>query len=211
MLSLTKKSDADQVAVRHWHPNFRNFERLPDPGIVRKKFFINTAAITAALAMLLWFGSRELHIRSLGEQIADAQAQIDSNAKQNAEAIRLSKIFADEERKMVEAAEFGRNPIAISAFVAALGESLPKEISIGTIEARMNEANGAGNFVMRGVVAGTSDQATGTASNYVETLKAHPTFGKVFDPITLEKLNRDANAGLMSFEILLKIKTEGKK
>jgi hypothetical protein len=34
---------------------------------------------------------------------------------------------------------------------------------------------------------------------------------KVFDPITLEKLNRDAGSGFLSFEILLKVKGEAKE
>ncbi|MBL9216490.1 MAG: hypothetical protein JNG83_13520, partial [Opitutaceae bacterium] len=186
-------------------------ERLPDPKVVRTTFFINTAAIAAALAMLLWFGAREMNIRSLNDQIADAQSQIDNNSKQNAEAIRLSKLFAEEERKIAEGVAFTRNPILISDFVAAVAGSLPKEISIDVVDARMNEANGSGSFVLRGQVAGTSDQATGTASTYVDTLKAHPTLGQVFEPITLEKLNRDSSIGMMSFEIQLKIKTEGKK
>ena len=71
-LSLSKRSDAQPAVAPVWHPNFRNFERLPDTKVVRTTFFINTAAVAVALSLLLWVGFREMHIRSLHEQAADA-------------------------------------------------------------------------------------------------------------------------------------------
>ena len=48
MLSLLKKkSDAAAPAVPAWHPNFRDYEKLPDVKVVRTAFFINAAAIVA--------------------------------------------------------------------------------------------------------------------------------------------------------------------
>ena len=43
MLSLLKKKP-DAAAANQtpaWHPNFRNFERLPDTQVVRPTFFVN--------------------------------------------------------------------------------------------------------------------------------------------------------------------------
>ena len=90
MLSLTKKSDAQPVAAPLWHTNFRNFDRLPDTKVVRTAFFVNTGAGALAIALLLWLGYREYRIHSIGEQITDAQREIDSNAKKNADALRLT-------------------------------------------------------------------------------------------------------------------------
>jgi hypothetical protein len=210
MLSLTRKSEAQQVAAPLWHTNFRNFERLPDTKVVRTTFFINTAAIVLTLGLLLWLGYREYHIYNLGRQIADAQQQIDSNARQNTEALRLTKIFADEEKKLLEVAAFVRTPISPVEFVSLLGKTLPKEISIEYLEARLPDV-GAATFLLRGLVAGTPEQASGTASGYVEMLKGHARLGTVFNPITLEKLNRDPNTGSLSFEISLKVKPEAKE
>src|SRR6266403_1650381 len=105
MLSLTKKSD-EPVAAPLWHTNFRNFERLPDTKVVRTTFFVNTAAGAVAIAMLMWLGYGEYRLHNLGEQIAAAQREIDANAKQNTEALRQSKIFADEDRKLADAEAF---------------------------------------------------------------------------------------------------------
>src|SRR5450432_2089351 len=212
MLSLTKKSDSQPADAPHWHTNFRNFEQLPDKKVVRTTFFVNTAAIAIASVLLLWFGYREYHLASLRSQIADAQKQIDDNSKQNKEALRLTAIFSEEEKKLAEAEAFLKSPISPTEFVNLLGKTLPREISIEYAEAHSFSAmaNTHGAYDLRGLVAGTPDQATGTASSYVDTLRSNPNLRAVFDPITLEKLNRDASVNLMSFEISLKYKADPK-
>ena len=210
MLSLTKKSDAP-VAAPLWHPNFRNFERLPDTKVVRTTFFVNTAAGAIALGLVMWLGYGEYRLKNLGSQIAEAQAQIDSNAKQNAEALRLTQVFSDEDKKISEAETFMKMPVSPSEFILLVGQTLPKEISIDFAEMRLPADPKGHQYTLRGMVAGTRDQAAGSASSYVELLKTHPRLGAIFDPITLDKLTPDAGTGLMAFEISLKVKPEGKK
>ncbi|MDB6115916.1 MAG: hypothetical protein JWQ62_2861 [Lacunisphaera sp.] len=209
-LSLTKKSDAQPAAAPLWHPNFRNFERLPDTKVVRTTFFVNTAAIAATLCLLLWLGYREYHIYSLGEQIADAQSQIDKNMRLNKEALRLTTIFSDEEKKLAEAEAFQRTPFSPVEFVTLLGQTLPKGIAIESLEARLAEPGGTATFLLHAVVSGTPDQASGAASSYVDMLRAHPRVGKAFDPITLTNINRDPR-GFLTMDISLRIKGEAKE
>jgi hypothetical protein len=209
-LSLTKKSDAE-AAPPLWHSNFRNFERLPDTKVVRTAFFVNTAAIAVTVCLLLWFGYQEYHIYSLGEQIAAAQKDIDANAKQNKEALRLSKIFADEDKKLVEAGNFQRAAISPAELVTLLGQTLPKEIAVVSLDARLSPPTGTGVVQMRGQVAGTPDQAAGTASSYVDLLRAHPRLGTVFDSIVLANLNRDVGSNSLVFDITMKLKTDPKE
>src|ERR1700712_5148904 len=116
MFSLSKKSDDLSGAEPLWHSNFRNSERLPDTKVVRTTFFVNTAAIALTLALFLWTGYREFHIRSLEDQIT--------------EALRLSQVFASEEKKLLEAENFLNTPISSSEFISLLSQTLPKEISI---------------------------------------------------------------------------------
>lgn len=210
MLSLTKKSEERSGGEPHWHSDFRNLERLPDTKVVRTTFFVNTAAIAIALALLLWAGYREYHIRSLEDQIAVAVQQIDSNGRQNREALRLSQIFSVEEKKLAEAGNFLRTPVYPSEFIDLLGQTLPAEISIDAVDARLGDLKNQ-SFVLRGLVAGTRDQASGSASSYVDALMAHPRMKAIFETITLDRLNPDGSSGLLSFEITLKIKPEGKK
>ncbi len=208
MLSLTKKSD-EPVAAPLWHTNFRNFDRLPDTKVVRTTFFINTAAVVVAVVMLLWLGQREYSNYSIGEQKVEAQRQIDSNKKQDAEALRLSKIFMDEEKKLGEVAAFIKVPATPAEFIGLIGETLPKDISIETADTRVTDSRGS-IFQIKGRVAGSPDQASGIASSYVDMLRAHPKLSKIFDPITLNRLDRDAGGEYMAFDISLTVKVEKK-
>ena len=210
MLSLTKRSEVQPVAAPLWHPNFRDYDRLPDTKVVRTTFFINTAAIGLSLGLLMWFGYREYHIYSLNEHIAEAQREIDSNSRQNKEALRLSQIFAEEQKKLDEAEVFLRSPISPLEFLTVLGQTLPKEISIESLDSRLAEATGA-TFVLRGLVAGTPDQASGTASSYVDMLRGNKRLAAVFASITLTNLNRDQGSGLLAFEINFKAKNSTKE
>ena len=88
-------------------------------------------------------------------------------------------------------------PISASEFIALLGQTLPKEISIEAVEIRLSDPRNQ-MYVVRGLVAGTRDQASGSTSSYVDMLKAQPKLGAVFDPITLERLNPDGASGLLS-------------
>ena len=210
MLSLSKKSDEQADVEPLWHPDFRNVERLPDTKVIRTTFFINTAAIATTLALLMWLGYREFHIRTLEQQIAEAEHTIDTNSRQNKEALRLNQIFTDEEKKLDVAMDFVSTPISITEFVGVLGNSLPAEISIESIDARLSDTKSR-SYMLRGLVAGTRDQASGSASAYVDTLRANPQLKKVFNSITPERIAPDGTTGLLSFEISLKEKPEGKK
>jgi hypothetical protein len=205
MLSLTKKSDAEPVAATQWHTNFRNFERLPDTKVVRTTFFVNTAAIAITLGMLLWLASREMTILGIREQTAEAQRQIEANRKQNGEALRLSKIFSDEQKKLTEAEAFVKTPVAVLEFTDRIGQTMPKEIVIDYIEARMVDPKKS-TVMVRGQVAGSPDQASGIASAYVDQLKADASLAKVFDPITLMRIDRNSAGTAMAFEISLTVK-----
>jgi hypothetical protein len=209
MLSLTKKSDAQPVAAPQWHTNFRNFERLPDTKVVRTTFFINTAAIAIAVGAVLWLASREYSNHSLQEQIAEAKRQVASNAKQNGEALRLSKVFLEEQKKIEEVAAFVKSPVSAVEFLDLLGQTMPKEIIIDYVETRLGDAKNSA-FQIRGRVAGSPDQASGLASSYVDLLRAHPRISAVFDPITLNRIDRNANGTYMLFDISLNVKAEKK-
>lgn len=209
MLSLKRKSDAKPEAAPRWHPNFRNFERLPDTKVVRTAFFINTAAIAVAAGMLLWVGYREYTNKSIRDQIARAEADIQANQKQNAEATRLSKLFAEQVKKFDEAAAFMRIPIDPLEYVGIIGETMPREVLIDYLETRTVPEGSKTPTVyqLRGRVAGSPDQASGVANQYVDQLRAHPRLSAVFEPISLNKINRDVTGGFLAFEISLTVKT----
>ena len=49
---LKKKAEAAASQVPAWHPNFRNYQRLPDIKVVRTAFFINGFAALIAIALI---------------------------------------------------------------------------------------------------------------------------------------------------------------
>lgn len=212
MLSLKKKSDAQPVAVPRWHTNFRNFERLPDTKVVRTAFFINTAAVAVAAVMFLWVGYREYTNRSIREQIARAEADIAASTKENAEATRLSKLFAEQTKRFDVAGAFLQIPISPLEYAGIIGETLPKEIQIDYLETRTipDGATTPVVYQLRGRVAGSPDQASGVASQYVDILRAQPRLKQVFDVIDLKRIDRDVSGGFLAFEITLTVRMPGK-
>jgi hypothetical protein len=159
----------------------------------------------------MWVGYGEFRLQALSEQIAAAQREIDANAAKNAVALKQSKTFDDEAKKIAEAEAFLKLPIGVSDFIEQLAQTLPKEIAIDFADLRLPADQKNQVVLLRGVVAGTRDQAAGTASSFVDSLKSHAKIGSIFDPISLDKLTPDGTTGFMAFEITLKVKPEGKK
>ncbi len=208
-LSLMRKSDASQAGPPLWHPNFRDYERLPDTKVVRTTFFLNAAAIAIAASLLLVVGYREYRFYGISNQVAEAQAEIDKNQGQSKAALQHSKLFADEEAKILEANAFVLRPVAPSDLILLLGQTLPKEVQIESADIHFGEA-GTSVCILHGLIAGTKDQASGAASNYVDVLRGAPKLAAVFDSVTLNSLNADTRSGVLSFEIALIFKSPGK-
>lgn len=212
MQFLKKKSDDQPVAAPRWHTNFRDFERLPDTKVVRTAFFINTAAVAVTIGLLLTVGYREYTILNIREQVGQAEADIETNKKPNAEAIRLSKLFAEQIKKFDEAAAFMQTPVMPLEYAAIIGETMPREVLIDYLETRTPAENVKTPTVyqLRGRVAGSPDQASGVASQYVDMLLAQPRLTEIFENISLNTINRDSSGGFLAFEISLTVKPPGK-
>jgi hypothetical protein len=207
---LTKKRDAEPAAAPLWHPNFRNFERLPDTKVVRTTFFINVGAGAAAVLLLAFAGWREYQAHVFDTQTAAAQTEIAKNQKLHNEGLRLTKIFTDENKKLAEAAAFVQTPIDATELLLVLGATLPKEIQLEYVDVRMSDPV-APRCTVRGLAAGSKDQASGAASAYVEVLRTQPRLAEVFDGVKLNAINPDPKSGALLFEIELKFKSKGAK
>ena len=140
MLSLLKKkSEADAApAMPAWHPNFRNYEKLPDVKVVRTAFFINGVSVFLAVALLVYSGFREWQIRVIGGQVADIQEQIGRSKEASDQAIALYKKFQADEVRAGEVETFQRSKPVVSALLLRLAQTLPKDIALDTFELREN-------------------------------------------------------------------------
>src|SRR3954467_5016580 len=123
---LKKKSEASAAALMPaWHPNFRNYEKLPDVKQVRTAFFVNGAAITLTLALLTYFGFQEWQLHNLQAQVADWQRQIDRDKAGSDKAIALFKKFETQQAKFQEVDAFLKSKPIVSDLLVRLGQTLP--------------------------------------------------------------------------------------
>jgi len=188
-----------------WHPNFRKVELLPDTKAVRTSFFINGLAILIVLALASYLISSEIGLRALKEQTNEWQRQIDSEKSGSDQAVAQFKKFQEEEKTLLELKQFQSSPIVGSDLLFELGESLPPRITLTGID-----YHGL-SIVLRGTISGSPDEASGDASAYLDVLNKYPYFAGKFENISLTGISRNPTTSGISFEILLKLKSESKE
>src|SRR5688500_10849506 len=138
MLSLLKKkSDADAApALPAWHPNFRNYQKLPDIKVVRTAFFVNGVAVLVLLSLAGYLGFQEWQLRGVKTQLAEVQAQLDRDKRVSDQAIALFKKFQAEEAKVTEVDAFMKSKPLVSALLIRLAQTLPKNIALDNLDLR---------------------------------------------------------------------------
>jgi hypothetical protein len=185
-----------------WHPNFRNFERLPDTKVVRTAFFVNGAAVFVAIVALLWFAYNEYQLRGLARQIDDWQRQIDRDRPASNKAIAQYKTFQAEATRMGEIDAFIKSRPAISEMLLNVGRTLPANIALDGFDLRES------TLTLRGTVRGAPDQASGYASAYLQILRADAYFAAKFDEVRWggQGLTRSPQTGRIVLEITLHLK-----
>src|SRR5258708_5043631 len=100
---LKKKSDAAVVPeMPAWHPNFRNYGKLPDIKVIRTAFFVNGIAITITFAAMIYLGIQEWQLHSINGQIAEWQRQIDRDKKASDTHVAMFKKFQAENARVKE-------------------------------------------------------------------------------------------------------------
>lgn len=203
MASLLKRKTEKRHAplVPAWHPNFRNFERLPDTKAVRTSFFVNGVAVVIAISLLLVFAYQEYALYVLKRQVTEWEGRIDHDQKASAAAVAEYKKFQEEEKKVAELDAFVTSKIVFSDMLLDLSRTLPPRIALQNVVYRIDGVN------LRGVVRGAGDRASGEVASYVQKLKSEPAFSKVFDSITQSALARESQGGRLSFELFMKYKS----
>ena len=187
--------------VPAWHPNFRNFQRLPDTKPVRTVFFINGLAVVVALVLLLFVAYQEYALFTVNRQIAELEAQIERDQKLSRQAVTLFKQFQEEEKKILDLETFLRSSVAVSDLMLDIGRTLPNRIALRSVAYRDT------GVIIRGMVRGAGDRASGEVSTYVEQLRRDRVFAELFGNISQTSLARDPQSGRMTFELFLKFKS----
>lgn len=200
--SLKKPSDKSAASMMPpWHPNFRNFERLPDTKVVRTTFFINGVAILITVSLAIYLIYNEVERSTLSSDVEAARVIAAERKPLSDQAIADHKKFQAEEKKIQELQQFlGASKITVSELLLQLGSSLPPATLLTSIEYR------PAGVSMRGGIGGSSEEGAAKAVAYVEELRKNPYFSTYFDPITLSSIVRDPGSGEMRFEIDFKFK-----
>lgn len=205
MLSLKKKSEAAGPHVPSWHPNFRNYEQLPDTKVVRTTFFINGGAILAALVLLVYFGLGELQLHSVRSQTREWEAQIARDRPASTKAVADFHKFQAAAAKIDEVDAFMHSRPVVSQLVVNLGRTRPTNVALDAFDLR------ADTLTLRGTVRGAPDKASGYASAYVETLRNAPEFNGVFKEVNLTNLSRVPTTGRLAIEVVITLNSPAGK
>jgi hypothetical protein len=207
MLSLLKKKPDAAAAnlTPAWHPNFRNFERLPDTKVVRTTFFVNGSAIAVALLLFVYTGNRELNLHGINSQIEEVEAQIVRDKPASDKAVSLFAKFQGEAAQLNEVDAFIKARPIVSDLILRIGQTLPANVALDYFDLRENV------LILRGTVRGAPDMASGYASAYVEQLRVDPELVLKIDDVALKNLNRIPISGRLAIEIELKLKGAAKK
>lgn len=201
-LKKSKEQTSSLPLVPAWHPNFRNYARLPDTKVVRTAFFVNGAAVFLAIIALLFFVYREYTLNALNNQIESWNAQIETDRGPSNESVALFRQFQAEEKIITEVAAFTRTRLTLSDFLLHLGQTLPTNIAISAFEIRDT------GITLRAVVRGAPDRASGQATAFVDQLKKDSVYGALFSDVTPTNVNRDPGTGRLLIELVLKFKPE---
>lgn len=209
MLSLfRKKSDEAAAAVTPaWHPNFRDYEKLPDVKVVRTAFFVNGGAVFVALALAVYAGTQELHLHTLGTQIAEEQAKIDRARKGSEQAVAAFRKFQAEEAVAQEVDAFVKSRPQVSAVIRRLGETLPPDVAIDALDFQPD------GLVLRLAVRGDAVTASGRATAYLEQLRADKELAGFSEFVFAQAPERNVVSGRVSVQFRLRYKSAagGKK
>jgi hypothetical protein len=135
-------------------------------------------------------------------QIADWQRQIDRDKKKSDAAVALFKKFQAEEAKILEVEAFTKSKPLASDILLRLGQTVPKNVAFDSLDLR--EAG----LAMRISIRGSSADALGLATTYLEQLKADKELAQFFsnDDFQITNSVRNPNTGRLTVDMLLKLK-----
>lgn len=197
---LKKKSNAPAgPVVPAWHPNFRDYEKLPDVKVVRTAFFLNGAAIAIALALGIYFGKNEWQLHEVNSQIAEAEQQIERDKKKSDAAVALFRRYQGEAAKVTEVEAFAAARPVVSDILLHIARTLPPDVALDAVEVRPLGVS------LRLTVRGSPELAAGRATAYLEQLRTDKEL-TAFDREKFEFTNQARNTatGRLAVEFFLR-------
>lgn len=198
----TKSDTSAATVIPAWHPNFRDFERLPDVKVVRTAVFVNGVVAAIFVALAGYFAIQEFQIRGLRSQIVEAERQIARDKKPSDERVALFKKFQAEQTKAEDADAFTRSKPEVGVMLLRIATTLPPNLALDSFDLREM------GLVLKLTSRGSPEVAAGYATAYLEQLRADQTLS-AFDHTQFDFVNqaRDPVTSRLSVEFLLRSKS----
>jgi hypothetical protein len=181
-----------------WHPNFRNYESLPDVKVIRTGFAINVVSVTVAAALVLFFAYREIRMADLRGQIAQTVERIENDRASNRELLAMTATFRDQQRRFVEAEKLLAGRVSVAELMTALSGSLPNAMEFSAVT--LDE----GALTLRGVVGGSPDAAYATVAAYLASLGENAFLRPRYPEVALTSFIRDPMTQRFNYVIRLR-------
>ena len=179
-----------------WHVDCRIVAELPEDSVVGRRFLVKLlfGSVTGILFLVAgWLFYSCLNQR---DHIGDWDRRSTDNQAEVREIQRLQREYRLEAAKIEAAYTLVNGPLDVSEFIAQIGRTRLKEMTIDIIE------TSGGGLVMRGSLSETSsERASRALGKYVEDLRKNPQIGPRFLQIVLKSLERRENNDPLSFEI----------
>jgi len=196
MASLSKNSHY----VQPWHFDCRLSKELPDDNPVRGRFLAVLFAATIAL-VALFYATITIYSNSiLRHDIAYWEEQGRINRGPLAELQKVIASIQTGARRLEEIHKLTFTALPVTDFIQEIGRTRPANVRIDMIEYH------DGIAYIRGNLRESSQRASAQLSQYVAELKANPRLRPLFLSISQTGMDRNTQAGTMSFEINLKLK-----
>ena len=195
------KAPAESAAYQGpWHYDCRLSAQLPSNDLIRRRFVIDTIAVTLAAAMFM-FTFWQLYLsRSLSAESDYWTQWMADNRRQN-EELKLStrKLKAATER-LDYAYSLMAPPYSLAELVMTLGRFRPATMQISSVDSLQS------GLVLHGSLRETSENARVTLNRFREELLKDSIFSGIFASVSLTSFTRQDAAEAFDFELTFKLK-----
>lgn len=190
---MTKSRDP-LILSPHWHVDCRLETELPEDNVVGKRFLINAVFGFGTLTLILFTGWLAYMDISLRGQIHDWDQRISDSQREVREIQQMQREYLAEAKKVDSAYALMKAPLFISDFIARLGQTLPPQMVIDSIESSNN------SILVRGSIHATFETAGELFNGYLKRLPKEAEIGPFFDKISPSGFVR-TDENTVSFEI----------
>ena len=184
----------------YWHYDFREVASLPEDRVVRVRFLANTLAGLIALAMVTLIGWQLFMSYSYSVQLRFWDREIVLHSEEYDQLLLLLRDYMAESAKIEEAHKIIYSPLVASDLLVDIGRTLPDAMSVDGVEYSVDLVT------IRGGVVAPPERVSSVLGQYLNTLKADPRIGALFNDISAPGFGRDERGGRYTFVIQLRLR-----